>query len=252
VKRCGKSAPASGATRAARQPPLGARPKRGTTGPVTCPLVGRTDGWSPSRTPARDRWTESRLQAGSPSPPALTRTRGATPTTMVPFAVDLREQRRWVAFTTTPRIRNVGFANGLQATLNEAYSDWSTAVTALMEEVSRAMGGLRPAPEAWRTSGRSQRWKHSIARAEEIPPPVSEREHASGPRSPRRQPRPEAYKQGPWHRSHVGNVRLGWSRRSHRTVISKAVSRLRRSRRHGRRRGRPRGRCRRAALHRPR
>ena len=33
VKRCGKSAPAPGVTRAARQTPLGARPNRGTDGP---------------------------------------------------------------------------------------------------------------------------------------------------------------------------------------------------------------------------
>ena len=73
VKRCGKSAPASGATRAARQPPPGARSKRGAAGPATCPQVDRSDGWPPIRTPARDRWTEPRLQAGSPSFTPLTR-----------------------------------------------------------------------------------------------------------------------------------------------------------------------------------
>src|SRR5437868_2814144 len=67
VKRCGKSAPASGATRAARQPPLGARSNRGAAGPATCPQVDRTDGWPHNRAPARVRWTEPRLQVDSPS-----------------------------------------------------------------------------------------------------------------------------------------------------------------------------------------
>jgi hypothetical protein len=53
VKRCGKSAPASGATPAARQPPPGARSNRGRAGPATSPQVDRTDGWSPIRRPAR-------------------------------------------------------------------------------------------------------------------------------------------------------------------------------------------------------
>ena len=62
VKRCGKSAPASGATPAARQPPLGARP---SVPRVARPIgqVGRTDGWSPTgrqpwdRTPPTSRLT---------------------------------------------------------------------------------------------------------------------------------------------------------------------------------------------------
>ncbi len=36
--------------------------------PGRCPQVDRTEGWPPIRTPETDRWTESRLQAGSPSP----------------------------------------------------------------------------------------------------------------------------------------------------------------------------------------
>jgi hypothetical protein len=49
VKRCGKSAPAPGATPAARQPPPGARSNRGRAGPATSPQVDRTDGWPPIR-----------------------------------------------------------------------------------------------------------------------------------------------------------------------------------------------------------
>ena len=59
VKRCGKSAPAPGVTRAARQTPLGARPSVGRPArsvargnPGASPQVGRTDGWPPSS--ARD------------------------------------------------------------------------------------------------------------------------------------------------------------------------------------------------------
>ncbi len=70
VKRCGKSAPAPGATRAARQTPLGARPSVGTG----CPPAASSEAASPGRprrwmatAPLRRR-TEPRLQAGSPLP----------------------------------------------------------------------------------------------------------------------------------------------------------------------------------------
>jgi len=69
VKRCGKSAPASGATPAAGNP----HPEQGQAWdgrPGRCPQVGRTDGWPPRRCPARARRTESGLQAGSPSLPS--------------------------------------------------------------------------------------------------------------------------------------------------------------------------------------
>lgn len=45
---------------------------------------------------------------------------GASERTMVPFAVDLREHERWVAFGTSPRIQPQGFAAGFEATLNGA------------------------------------------------------------------------------------------------------------------------------------
>src|SRR3546814_11399923 len=60
VKRCGKSAPASRATSAARQPPPGARSNRGRAGPATSPQVDSTDGWSPPRRPQGNRGTEER------------------------------------------------------------------------------------------------------------------------------------------------------------------------------------------------
>ena len=69
VKRCGKSAPASVATPAARQPPLGARP---SVPRAARPIgqVGCTDGWSPTG-PVRRPWDRtpptSRLTIATPS-----------------------------------------------------------------------------------------------------------------------------------------------------------------------------------------
>jgi len=45
---------------------------------------------------------------------------GASERTMVPFAIDLHEDRRWVAFGTSHRIQPYGFARGFEATLNAA------------------------------------------------------------------------------------------------------------------------------------
>jgi hypothetical protein len=53
VKRCGKSAPASGATPAAGNPHL-EQGQAWDGRPGRCPQVGRTDGWPPRRRPARD------------------------------------------------------------------------------------------------------------------------------------------------------------------------------------------------------
>lgn len=44
----------------------------------------------------------------------------ASERTVVPFAVDLRPERRWVAFGTTQRIRRRGFAEAFQQALNTA------------------------------------------------------------------------------------------------------------------------------------
>ena len=69
VKRCGKSAPACGATCTARQTPSGARSSRGHESPARrCtsngnPRVDRTDGWLP----VTQVITESRLQVDSSS-----------------------------------------------------------------------------------------------------------------------------------------------------------------------------------------
>jgi hypothetical protein len=49
-----------------------------------------------------------------------TEAEGALNETTVPFAVDLRDARRWVGFSPSARIRPAGFANGFQAVLNEA------------------------------------------------------------------------------------------------------------------------------------
>jgi len=45
---------------------------------------------------------------------------GATDETMVPFAIDSRSDRRYVAFTTTRRIKATTFCNALSAVLTEA------------------------------------------------------------------------------------------------------------------------------------
>lgn len=45
---------------------------------------------------------------------------GAHPDTVVPFAVDLRNHRRWVAVAVSARIQHSAFANGLEAVLNAA------------------------------------------------------------------------------------------------------------------------------------
>jgi hypothetical protein len=79
VKRCGKSAPAAGVTRSARQTPPGARPSRGDGLPVPPDKPGEPPG-RPQRwmiTPSGDRRTEPRLQADSSSPGPL-RLRRAT------------------------------------------------------------------------------------------------------------------------------------------------------------------------------
>ena len=72
VKRCGKSAPAPGVTRAARQTPPGARSSRGKAGPAAAlgrrPRVDRTDGWPPRRREALDRTPPTgRLTVTTPS-----------------------------------------------------------------------------------------------------------------------------------------------------------------------------------------
>jgi hypothetical protein len=44
----------------------------------------------------------------------------ASERTMVPFAVDMRDDRRWIAFATAQRIRPQSFANAFRAALNNA------------------------------------------------------------------------------------------------------------------------------------
>ena len=85
VKRCGKSAPAPGVTRAARQTPPGARPSWGRAArPVRVahgPQVGRSDGWPPRReayrTPPTGRLTTTFVDSHHPrgweTPPAFVR-----------------------------------------------------------------------------------------------------------------------------------------------------------------------------------
>lgn len=48
---------------------------------------------------------------------------GATSATVVPFAIDLREHRRWVAYVVSQRIRSNVFRQALAATLNRAVKD---------------------------------------------------------------------------------------------------------------------------------
>lgn len=76
---------------------------------------------------------------------------GAQPDTVVPFAIDLREGRRWVAVATTARIQHSSFATGLQAVLNAAVekvglltTDWEvdmiTSQSNVLEWVSEHAG----------------------------------------------------------------------------------------------------------------
>lgn len=54
---------------------------------------------------------------------------GAPSATTVPFAVDLRNERRWVAFATSTNIRQINFGAGFQFVLNQAVSElglWPT------------------------------------------------------------------------------------------------------------------------------
>ncbi|GAA3516581.1 hypothetical protein FHR32_000304 [Streptosporangium album] len=44
----------------------------------------------------------------------------ASEETVVPFAVDLRDSQRWVAFATAARLQQAGFTKGLQEILNQA------------------------------------------------------------------------------------------------------------------------------------
>ena len=48
---------------------------------------------------------------------------GAEPDTVVPFAIDLREEERWVGFATSQRIQHANFASGLKAVLNAAVAE---------------------------------------------------------------------------------------------------------------------------------
>lgn len=47
----------------------------------------------------------------------------ASEETVVPFAIDLRNSHRWVAFATTARLQPTGFTKGLQEILNQAVAD---------------------------------------------------------------------------------------------------------------------------------
>lgn len=72
---------------------------------------------------------------------------GATRQTVVPFAVDLREHRRWTAYVTTGRIRSTFFRQAFEAVLNHAVGamgllpvDWEVdlvmSTTALTDWIS--------------------------------------------------------------------------------------------------------------------
>jgi hypothetical protein len=73
---------------------------------------------------------------------------GAAPESLVPFAVDLDEHKRWVAFAPSGRLTERNFPQGFQATLNEAlrtqhegFSDWEVDIvsdTAALREWVRS------------------------------------------------------------------------------------------------------------------
>jgi hypothetical protein len=67
---------------------------------------------------------------------------GATPNTMVPFAIDLRDDRRWIGFVTSRHIRARRFQDSLTAILNETVasiglmpSEWAVDLVISAETV---------------------------------------------------------------------------------------------------------------------
>lgn len=54
---------------------------------------------------------------------AVDSTHGADDESVVPFAIDLRNHNRWVAFSTTTRLRRARFREGLSSVLNQAAAD---------------------------------------------------------------------------------------------------------------------------------
>lgn len=50
--------------------------------------------------------------------------------TIAPFAVDLRDHNRWIAFSTTGRLQPSSFRNGLEHVLNQAVSELGLMATA--------------------------------------------------------------------------------------------------------------------------
>lgn len=74
----------------------------------------------------------------------------ASEQTIVPFAIDLRAEQRWVAFATSQRLQPQSFCTGLQAVFNEAVVaiglvpvDWEVD---LVTSTSRIMEWLRQNP----------------------------------------------------------------------------------------------------------
>jgi hypothetical protein len=68
---------------------------------------------------------------------------GASERTMVPFAIDLRESERWIAFGTSLRIQPPGFAAGFQATLNAAVAQVGDGLMPTEWEVDLVTGQHR-------------------------------------------------------------------------------------------------------------
>ena len=154
VKRCGKSAPASGAIPAARQPPPGARPSSGTggssaaslSGAVRHPRVGRTDGWSPNGTPARDPGTESRLQIDSPT---LTRSQERA-RLRLGFG-SITPNRTWISRAAWPL---PGRVSAPAREGNRGRDHWGCALSAECRRVLASSGSPQravslPPPEEW-------------------------------------------------------------------------------------------------------
>jgi hypothetical protein len=68
---------------------------------------------------------------------------GASERTMVPFAIDLRESERWIAFGTSLRIQPPGFTAGFEATLNAAVAAVGNGLMPTEWEVDLVTGPQR-------------------------------------------------------------------------------------------------------------
>jgi hypothetical protein len=72
-----------------------------------------------------------------------TRPEAGSEHTLVPFAVDIRDDRRWVAFATAQKIRPAGFANAFQAALQAAVEQFTPFTSAWEVDLVTAQSKIK-------------------------------------------------------------------------------------------------------------